>query len=65
MSAASDDRFELALERDMARLKACQEEKHVESCSMCHAFIGCDVRKSYVSAVYSSMSKGDSGGFEF
>ncbi|MBN2896329.1 MAG: hypothetical protein JXK05_10635 [Campylobacterales bacterium] len=65
MSAVLDDRFERALDEELRKLQACQEAKQLQSCSRCDAFIGCDVRKSYVSAVYNSMSKGDSGGFEF
>jgi hypothetical protein len=46
-------------------LQKCQKEHHIGSCTKCKDFIGCDIRKSYVNAVYQSMNKGAGGGFEF
>lgn len=65
MSTEETDVFEARLDEAMQRLKACQEEKDVNSCSLCEFFIGCEVRQAYVQAVYDSMSKGETGGFEF
>ncbi|UFS61335.1 hypothetical protein LOH54_06625 [Sulfurimonas sp. HSL-3221] len=59
------DRFELQLDVMIEKLQACQAEHGVKSCSACEHCLGCDVRKSYVAAVYDSMSKGETGGFEF
>jgi hypothetical protein len=59
------DEFELLLEKKLQELKKCQEEKNFKSCSECLEFLECELRKEYVDAVYNSMSKGDTGGFEF
>jgi len=59
------DKFELHLEEMLKKLRACQQEKGFSTCSACEVFLQCDVRKEYVDAVYNSMSKGDTGGFEF
>ncbi|MBD3800840.1 MAG: hypothetical protein IE886_05195 [Campylobacterales bacterium] len=64
-SDAEKDRFELQLDAMIEKLQACQAEHGVKSCSACEHYLGCDVRKSYVAAVYDSMSKGETGGFEF
>lgn len=65
MSAAKTDIYEQKLDEEMLRLQACQKEHQVKSCSECEHYIGCEVRQAYVNAVYNSMSKGDTGGFEF
>ncbi len=57
--------FEQKLQEQTKSLKNCQEQKQVVSCLKCDKIIGCDTRKSYVNAVYNSMSKGQGGGFEF
>lgn len=62
---ASGERFEVKLDDMIGTLKACQRKQELESCLRCAKLIGCDVRKAYVSAVYDSMSKGETGGFEF
>ena len=59
------DEFELHLEKKITELKECQKQKNLKSCSECLEFLECDLRKEYVEAVYNSMSKGDTGGFEF
>ena len=59
------DEFELRLEKMLKKLRECQEEKELESCSACEVFLECQLRREYVDAVYNSMSKGDTGGFEF
>ena len=63
--AAQKDEFELELARQREILQACQREKGLSSCFACEAMFECKTRKNYVDAVYSSMSKGDGGGFDF
>ena len=63
--AAQKDEFELELDRQREILQACQREKGLSSCFACDAMFECKTRKNYVDAVYSSMSKGDGGGFDF
>ena len=59
------DKFELHLDNIITKLKECQNTKNLTSCSFCHDFLVCGLRNDYVNAVYNSMSKGDTGGFEF
>ncbi|NPA65970.1 MAG: hypothetical protein GXO11_03720 [Epsilonproteobacteria bacterium] len=59
------DEFEIHLEKKLKELQACQKEKDLITCSKCEFFLECELRKEYVDAVYNSMSKGDTGGFEF
>ncbi len=59
------DKYELALKNKTKELKECQKEKSVNSCLKCKEIIGCQIRNEYVRAVYDSMNKGQSGGFEF
>jgi hypothetical protein len=71
---SSNDIFEEALDAKIVLLKECQKSHNATttfngeshgSCAPCPKIIGCDTRRQYVSAVYNSMSKGDTGGFEF
>ena len=59
------DSFELKLQEKTKELKSCQKEKKYTSCMNCDSFISCPTRRSYILAVYESMNKGKSGGFEF
>lgn len=59
------DKFEIFLEEMIEKLQACQNEKGHKSCSTCEHFLSCELRSDYINAVYNSMSKGDTGGFEF
>ena len=59
------DKFELFLDEMVIKLQDCQKEKNHKSCSKCEFYFGCALREEYVNAVYNSMSKGDTGGFEF
>ncbi len=61
----SYDEWELKLEAKLKELKSCQEQQGVKSCLDCSFLLECKIRDSYVHAVYSSMNKGASGGFEF
>ena len=59
------DKFEVHLDEMIISLQACQVEKSMKSCSDCEHYFSCDLRTEYIKAVYNSMSKGDTGGFEF
>lgn len=59
------DKFELHLDEMIAKVQACQDEKNLASCSVCEYYIACELRIDYVKSVYNSMSKGETGGFEF
>ena len=59
------DRFELHLDEMILKVEVCQKEKNLSSCSKCEHYFGCELRTDYVKSVYNSMSKGDTGGFEF
>ncbi|MEA1954982.1 MAG: hypothetical protein U9N02_00635 [Campylobacterota bacterium] len=61
----SRDKFELHLDEMVKKLKECQDAKAIKSCSICEKYLTCELRDSYVKSVYNSMSKGDTGGFEF
>lgn len=59
------DSYELELDKNLEILKSCQEKLEITSCFNCQNLFSCEIRKNYVDAVYNSMSKGDSGGFDF
>ncbi len=59
------DKFELYLNEMILELQKCQEDKAVTSCSNCEHYFSCELRTDYVKSVYNSMSKGETGGFEF
>lgn len=65
MSMQNKDRFELHLDEMIVKVKECQENKNLKSCSSCEKYFSCELRTDYVKSVYNSMSKGDTGGFEF
>ncbi len=65
MHKREKDRFEIYLDEMIKKLQACQIEKNHKSCSLCSHYLACELRDEYVKAVYNSMSKGDTGGFEF
>lgn len=65
METNEKDKFDLYLDEMLEKLQRCQQEKNMTSCSQCEHFFGCELRDEYVKAVYNSMSKGDTGGFEF
>ena len=66
MSEKMKDKYELALDEQILKIKACQSDKGTFSCFKCDALFDCALRKAYVNAVYNSMSKGKSeGGFDF
>ncbi|MDD2950032.1 MAG: hypothetical protein PHU29_04525 [Sulfuricurvum sp.] len=57
--------YEERLDEAMQVLQACQQEHEVESCYVCEKCIGCEIRTKYIRTVYESMSKGETGGFDF
>lgn len=59
------DKFELYLDEMILKVQACQKERILDSCSECEKYLACELRGEYISAVYNSMSKGETGGFEF
>ncbi len=59
------DEWQIALTQKLEALKRCQEEHQLQSCTPCEHFLQCELRDSYVKAVYDSMNKGTGGGFEF
>jgi hypothetical protein len=59
------DHWEEALEEQIINLKECQKSFNFDSCNPCEKFFDCEIRKRYVIAVYESMNKGSTGGFEF
>lgn len=59
------DVWQQALAEKKYELEACQKSRQLTSCMACENILDCDVRESYVKAVYDSMSKGTGGGFEF
>ena len=65
MHSYTTDKFEIHLDEMIQKVQNCQKEKGLLSCSLCEQFLACELRSDYVKAVYNSMSKGETGGFEF
>ena len=65
MSMVERDKFEIHLDEMIVKLQKCQEDKNLKSCSDCESFLDCQLRLDYIKSVYNSMSKGETGGFEF
>lgn len=61
----SNDVFEAKLTQALETMQECQKSKNVESCYTCPECVGCEIRTKYVRSVYESMSKGETGGFDF
>jgi len=59
------DKFEVHLDEMIVKIELCQQKKECKSCSDCELFFTCELRLNYVKSVYNSMSKGETGGFEF
>lgn len=57
--------YEERLDNALNDLQACQNDHNIESCYVCEHCIGCETRTKYIRAVYESMSKGETGGFDF
>jgi len=65
MSTPKSSDYESKLTNALEKLQRCQHEHQLASCSTCKKYLACELRKEYVKIVYESMSKGDTGGFEF
>jgi len=59
------DQWEEALQEAIASLQECQNSRNLTSCFDCEKLLDCEIRNNYVKAVYESMNKGQTGGFEF
>ncbi|MDD3775107.1 MAG: hypothetical protein PHV08_04005 [Sulfurovaceae bacterium] len=59
------DKWEEALQEALALLQECQKSCDLVSCYECGKLLECEIRNNYVKAVYESMNKGETGGFEF
>jgi hypothetical protein len=57
--------YEVRLDEAIKVLQECQEKCGVSSCYVCNKCIGCEIRTKYIRCVYESMSKGETGGFDF
>ena len=65
ISSKAKDKFEIHLDEMILQLQQCQQQKNLKSCSDCEHYLGCELRNDYIKSVYNSMSKGETGGFEF
>jgi hypothetical protein len=59
------DEWNKKLDEQIIILQECQQKYNLLSCESCTKILKCEIRKSYVKAVYESMNKGSGGGFEF
>jgi predicted nucleic acid-binding Zn ribbon protein len=59
------DHWSAILKLKTQELKACQNEKSLQSCMDCSKILECQTRDEFVKAVYESMNKGQEGDFEF
>lgn len=57
--------FDKELDIKLKELNECQQNNNVDSCLKCDKIIECEMRNSYVEAVYKSMNSGSSGEFDF
>ncbi|PLY11409.1 MAG: hypothetical protein C0626_02235 [Arcobacter sp.] len=64
-NSQNKNQWDDALENQIIGLKECQKSYNLDSCTPCEKFFDCEIRKKYVIAVYESMNKGSTGGFEF
>ncbi len=65
MSEQVLDEWQILLAQKKMELEACQKQHHLSSCLKCDQLLDCQIRDTYIKAVYDSMSKGKGGGFEF
>lgn len=49
----------------LEELEECKKNKNIDSCRKCDKFYNCTLRREYVDAVFYSMNKGQTGGFDF
>jgi hypothetical protein len=65
MNEIVDEKWQLDLEKKKQLLEECQKSKNLKSCFACEKLLDCIIRDEYIQAVYDSMSRGETGGFEF
>ena len=65
MDEQTISKWEQLLNEQIILLQNCQTSLNKTSCLNCDKLLDCELRKDYINAVYSSMSKGSTGGFEF
>ena len=65
MLSTVENRFDDRLQETLHALQECQRTRALQSCLLCEAMMECPIRERYVRSVYESMSKGQSGGFDF
>jgi hypothetical protein len=59
------DEWEELLNINLQNLQNCQQNQNLKSCFECEKLLNCKIRDRYVNSVYTSMNKGQEGGFEF
>ena len=59
------EKYSNELKIEFKNLRDCQERMNQKSCFTCEKLFNCEIRNKYVKTVYSSMSHGQDGGFEF
>ena len=59
------NKFKENLNNQLTIIKNCQEKNSIKNCMQCEQILKCTTRTTYVKAVYASMNKGKTGGFEF
>ena len=59
------DEFQIKHLEKLKELENCKKDKAVNSCRKCDKFFDCELRIAYVDAVFYSMNKGKTGGFDF
>ena len=62
---STEDKYVAKLKEHKIELEKCQQDHQLESCFNCSELLNCELRRNYTKAVYESMSKGETGGFEF
>lgn len=65
MSEQVLDEWQIILAQKKTELEQCQIQHQITSCITCEKLLDCEIRDTYIVAVYDSMSKGKGGGFEF
>ncbi len=65
MNELDIDKWQIDLAEKKRLLEECQNSKNLISCLECEKLLDCITRDEYIQAVYDSMSKGGTGGFEF
>lgn len=65
MNETEEDKWQLDLDNKKQLLEECQKFKNLVSCFDCEKLLECEIRDAYIQAVYDSMSRGETGGFEF